>query len=212
LSLTPFSPEHVVGLIGLDARFSPLVDQMPDLNWRRRPNGFEGLFRMIVEQQLSVAAANTILGRVVAGLGTVTPEALLATSDEQLRGYGLSRPKVSYARGLAAAILDGHLDLGPLGELDSETAIGHLIALKGIGRWSAEVYLMFCEGHTDLFPAGDVALREALGWFEGLPERPAESEIAGLTLHWSPHRTLASHILWRWYGAVKRGEMVRILP
>jgi DNA-3-methyladenine glycosylase II len=211
LSLTLFPEDHIAGLTALDTRFAQLVALMPDLSWRRRPNGFEGLFRMIVEQQLSVAAANTILGRVVTGLGGSTPQAVLAAEDETLRSYGLSRPKISYAKNLARAVVEGELDFATIDLMDSEAAIAKLTALKGIGRWSAEVYLMFCAGHADLFPGGDIALREALGWFAGLDERPPEIEIARLTSHWSPHRTLASHVLWRWYGAVKRGEMQRVL-
>lgn len=208
-SHTPLDPEHLAHLAERDPRLKPLTGHFAHIQYRKRPGGFPALFGLIVEQQLSVKAADTIFGRVRDGLGDITPQALLAHDEDLLRGYGLSRPKIAYARALADAFHIGGFDTAALETLTIEDAASRLIALKGIGRWTAEVYLMFSEGRLDLFPVGDVALREAVGWLDHLPERPNEAYCAERALDWSPYRTIAAHLLWAWYGAVKRGEMAR---
>jgi DNA-3-methyladenine glycosylase II len=207
--INPLDPEHLAHLAERDPRLKPLTEHFSHIQYRKRPGGFPALLGLIVEQQLSVKAADTIFGRVRDGLGDITPQALLAHDEDSLRGYGLSRPKISYARALAEAFHTGGFDTDALSNLDIEEAASRLVALKGIGRWTAEVYLMFSEGRLDLFPVGDVALREAVGWLDHLPERPNEAYCAERALDWSPYRTIAAHLLWAWYGAVKRGEMAR---
>lgn len=205
----PLDPEHLSHLADRDPRLKPLTEQFAHIQHRRRPGGFPALLGLIVEQQLSVKAADTIFGRVRDGLGEITPQSLLAHDEDALRGYGLSRPKIAYARALAEAFHTGGFDTDTFEPLTIEDAAARLVALKGIGRWTAEVYLMFSEGRLDLFPVGDVALREAVGWLDNLPERPNEAYCAERALDWSPYRTIAAHLLWAWYGAVKRGEMKR---
>jgi DNA-3-methyladenine glycosylase II len=205
----PLDPEHLAHLAERDPRLKPLTKHFAHIQHRKRPGGFPALLGLIVEQQLSVKAADTIFGRVRDGLGDITPQTLLAHDEDLLRGYGLSRPKIAYARALADAFHTGGFDTTTLETLPIEDAADRLIALKGIGRWTAEVYLMFSEGRLDLFPVGDVALREAVGWLDNLPERPNEAYCTERALDWSPYRTIAAHLLWAWYGAVKRGEMAQ---
>lgn len=207
----PLDPGHLAHLAQRDSRLRPLTEAFSHLEYRLREGGFSALLRLIVEQQLSVKAADTILGRVHAGLEDISPQALLAHDEDRLRGYGLSRPKITYARALAEAFHTGGFDADALRALPLDEAAERLIALKGIGRWTAEVYLMFSEGRLDLFPVGDVALREAVGWLDGLAERPNEAYCAERARAWSPYRSVAAHLLWAWYGAVKRGEMTRDL-
>ncbi len=211
MAVTPLDPDHLRHLAQVDERLAPLTERFSHLTYRLRPAGFEALLRLIVEQQLSVRAAETILSRVHAGLGDISPRALLEHEAEALRGYGLSRPKISYARALAEAIDSGAFDPTTLPALSTEDAAVRLMALKGIGRWTAELYLMFSEGRLDLFPTGDIALREAVGWLDGLEQRPDEVYCAGRAEAWAPYRSVAAHLLWAWYGAVKRGEMSRNL-
>lgn len=179
---------------------------LPPFEWRLRPGGFEGLFRMIVEQQVSVAAAASIWRRVCEGLGEVTPERLLAHEPETLRTFGLSGQKARYGREIALAHVEGRIDLNGLNALSDDEAVLALTAIKGVGRWTAETYLMFCEGRTDVFPGGDVALQEAMRWADGLDVRPNEKAAYLRAEAWRPHRGVAAHLLWAWYGAVKRGE------
>jgi len=208
---SPLDPLHLAALAAADPKFKPLTERFGHIVYRQREGGFPALLRLIVEQQLSVKAADTITARLHAGLGDVSPKALLAHDEDLMRGYGLSRPKIAYARALASAIDSGAFDADGLRDLDTEAAAQALIALKGIGRWTAEVYLMFCEGRLDLFPVGDVALREAAGWLDGLDARPNEAWCAERALVWSPYRSIAAHLLWAWYGAVRRGEASRDL-
>jgi DNA-3-methyladenine glycosylase II len=176
--------------------------EAPALSWRVRPGGFEGLVWMIVGQQVSTASAAAIWARFEAGLGAVTPETVRVRDIEGLRSLGLSLPKARYVHALAEAGFDATTVSG----LDDAGATEALTALKGIGRWTAEVYLMFCEARPDIFPSGDVALQEAMRWADGLAERPGPDRVAARALAWGPHRSTAAHLLWAWYGAVRRGE------
>lgn len=181
---------------------------MPIFDWRTRIGGFEGLFRMIVEQQVSLASAAAIWKRTVDGLeGVVTPQAVLARDIETLRSFGLSGQKARYAHEIARAQTEGRIDFDHLGRLSDAEATAALVAIKGVGRWTAETFLMFCEGRTDVFPAGDIALQEAMRWADGAALRPNEKQAYIRAERWAPHRSVAAHLLWGWYGAVKRGEI-----
>ncbi len=209
--MTPLDPDHLAALIAADPKLEPIIRHFSHITWRRREAGFSALLGLIVEQQLSVQAANTIIARMHAGLGDVSPAVVLDHDIELMRGYGLSRPKIAYARALAEAFHAGTIDPVALAEMETEMAAKTLIGLKGIGRWTAEVYLMFSEGRLDLFPVGDIALREAVGWIDGLDARPNEAYCAERARVWSPYRSLVSHLLWAWYSAVRRGEMSKDL-
>jgi len=175
----------------------------PDFAWRVRPGGFAGLTRMIVEQQVSVASAAAIWRRVQAGLGEVAPEAILARDDDALRGLGLSRPKVRYVRGLAEAVVSGALDFDRLPALSDAEATKALTALKGVGAWTAETFLMFCLGRLDMFPSADIALQEAHRAASGAQVRPSSAELAERALAWRPYRSTAAHLLWAYYGVLR---------
>jgi DNA-3-methyladenine glycosylase II len=173
--------------------------------WRVRPRGFVGLTTMVVEQQVSVAAAAAIWRRFEAGLGgAVTPAAVLAADETVLRGFGLSGQKARYVRAIAEV---GDL-FDQLHAMGDDEAVAHLMAIKGVGRWTAEAYLLFCEGRRDFLPAADIALQEAVRLLEGAESRLSEKALYQRAQAWSPHRGVASLLLWAYYTAVKKGEIV----
>lgn len=195
-------------LAGADPALARAHAQTPPFEWRLRPGGYEGLFRMIVEQQVSVAAAASIWKRVVEGLeGQVTPDAVLARDVETLRAFGLSGQKARYGQEIALAHVEGRIDFDHLERLDDAEAIAALVAIKGVGKWTAETFLMFCEGRLDVFPGGDVALQEAMRWADRIDVRPNEKQAYARAEIWRPHRGVAAHLLWGWYGGVRRGEI-----
>ncbi len=208
----PLTPVEIAAareaLIDLDPALSRAHAQTPAFDWRVRTGGFEGLFHMIVDQQVSVASAAAIWARVATGLdGAVTPERVLATDIEVLRGFGLSIQKATYGHEIARAQVEGRIDFDHLERLSDQEAIARLVAIKGVGKWTAETFLMFCEGRQDVFPGGDIALQEAIRWADGAPLRPNEKQAWARAEIWSPHRSVAAHLLWGWYGAVKRSEV-----
>lgn len=195
-------------LVALDPALERAHLAMPVFEWRTRTGGYEGLFRMIVEQQVSLASAAAIWKRVTEGLdGELTPERVLATDIEALRGMGLSIQKATYGHEIARAHVEGRIDFDHLERLSDQEATARLVAIKGVGRWTAETFLMFCEGRTDVFPAGDIALQEAMKWADRAILRPREKDAYLRSEAWKPHRSVAAHLLWGWYGAVKRGEV-----
>jgi DNA-3-methyladenine glycosylase II len=178
----------------------------------RRPPGYETLLRTIVGQQVSVAAANSIWAKIEAVLGAASDPLLLAAApDEALRGAGLSRQKIGYARSLAGLVASGELDLSTLPQ-DDEAAIAALTAIKGIGRWSAEIYLLFAEGRPDIWPAGDLAVQIEVGHLLGLDARPAEKATRALAEGWRPHRGAAAVFAWHHYGERIRSGAKAALP
>jgi len=199
-------------LVAADPALVRVDAQTPPLEWRLRVGGFEGLFRMIVEQQVSVASAASVWARLRDGMGGITPELLLAHDLDQLRGMGLSRQKATYGQGIARAQIAGEIDLEHLANLDDEAAIASLTALKGVGLWTAEAYLMMCEGRLDVFPGGDVALQEAIRWADGAEVRPDQKGAYARAEIWRPYRAVATHMLWAWYTGVKRGEIALDAP
>ena len=166
---------------------------------RARPSGFPALLRIIVEQQLSVASARAIWGRLEGILGAVTPERLLSFDDVMLRSAGLSRPKLVYARGLADAVMSGDLDSGRLAMLDDEAAIEELVRIKGIGRWTAEIYLLSALGRPDVWPVDDLAIATAAGRVKGLDARPTRAELLAMGEAWRPWRSVAARLLWHYF-------------
>jgi DNA-3-methyladenine glycosylase II len=168
---------------------------------RIREPGYETLLRTIVGQQVSVAAAASIWTKLAAGVGDLTqPDIVAAASDEALRAAGLSRQKASYARSLAEEVSSGRLDLTAL-PADDEEAIAQLVRVKGIGRWSAEIYLLFAEGRRDIWPAGDLAVQIEIGRIMGHAERPSEKQTREIAEAWRPHRGAAAILAWHHYKA-----------
>lgn len=187
----------------LDPALEPLHAALPPFEWRVRPAGFHGLAKMIVEQQVSVASAAAIWARLEARLCVVSPRAVLAVPPEELLACGLSRPKLRYLLALA----ETEVDFERLRGLEDEAAIAVLTGLKGVGRWTAETYLMFCEGRLDVFPAGDIALQEAMRWADRAEVRPGEKGAYLRAERWRPYRGVAAHLLWGGYRALRRGEL-----
>ena len=197
-----------LALVALDRAVTRAAAVSPAVERRVGEGGMRGLFPLSVDQQVSLASAAAIWKRVEAGLdGEVTPEAVLARDVETLRTFGLSIHKARYAHEIARAQTDGRIDFDHLERLSDEEAVAALVAIKGIGKWTAETFLMFCEGRTDLFPAGDVALQEAMRWADGSGARPNEKAACARAEIWRPHRGVAAHLLWGWDGGVKRGEI-----
>jgi DNA-3-methyladenine glycosylase II len=178
---------------------------------RIRARGYETLLRTIVGQQVSVAAAQSIWNRLEAALGTLDPATLAAATDEVLRAAGLSRQKAAYARSLAEAVTSGRLDLTAL-PADDEAAIADLVRVNGIGRWSAEIYLLFAEGRPDIWPAGDLAVQIEIGHLLGLEARPSEKLTRKLAEPWRPHRGALAVFAWHHYGVRRTKSAASGLP
>ncbi len=166
---------------------------------RSTPDGFAGLLHTIVCQQVSAAAGRAILGRLEAAVRPMTPKALLKLDDEALRGVGLSRPKVRYCRGLAEDLTSGRLDLAAIRDLGDAEAIERITRVKGLGRWSAECYLLFALKRADIWPADDLAVQTAIQRLKGLEARPATKEMDRLAEPWRPYRSAAARLLWHTY-------------
>lgn len=168
---------------------------------RERPPGFATLLRIILGQQVSVQAAASMWRRLEEGMGgMIDPAAFVAHDDEAMRSWGLSRQKRGYARALAEALSSGALDLARIGRMRDADAIAALVTVKGIGVWTAEIYLLFALGRGDAFPAGDLALRVGYQRLKGLAEAPSTSALRDLTEPWRPHRGAAAHLLWHSYA------------
>lgn len=167
---------------------------------RIRERGYRTLLRTIVGQQVSVAAAASVWRKLEELLGAaIPPETLLAADFDALRACGLSRQKQGYARSLCELVATGELDLDSLPG-DDEEAIEQLVRIKGIGRWSAEIYLLFAEGRPDIWPAGDLAVQAGLARILSLPERPSEKETRALAEGWRPHRGSVAILTWHCYN------------
>jgi DNA-3-methyladenine glycosylase II len=166
---------------------------------RIRPRGYETLLRTIVGQQVSFKAAASIWAKLEGGLGDLSqPDTILRSNEDELRSYGLSRQKQSYALSLAALVASGELDLANL-PADDEAAITLLTKAKGIGRWSAEIYLLFAEGRPDIWPAGDLAVQVDVGKVLGWAERPGEKQLREVAEAWRPHRGAVAIFAWHHY-------------
>jgi len=168
---------------------------------RIRERGYATLLRTIIGQQVSTKAAESVWRKLEGIVGMLTdPNNIARANDEQLREAGLSRQKASYARSLAEEVTSGRLDLDNL-PVDDEEAIAALVSIKGIGRWSAEVYLLFAEGRTDIWPAGDLAVQIEVGRILGLEARPSEKLTRELAEAWRPHRGAAAIFTWHHYNS-----------
>ena len=192
---------HVEALASREPAFAGVVERHGIPEPRSSVRGAETLLRTIVGQQVSVAAARSMWTKLEAAFGSPPDLAkLLAASDEELRAAGMSRQKAGYIRSLAGLVLSGELDLGTLPE-DDEEAIALLTKIKGIGRWSAEIYLLFAEGRADVFPAGDLAVLVEIGRLLGLPEKPSEKQLRELAEPWRPYRGAAAVLAWHSYNS-----------
>lgn len=186
-------------LAELEPRFAAAIAHVGYPEPRIRDRGYETLLRTIVGQQVSFKAAAAVWGKLEAARGDMTdPCAVIEASFDELRACGLSRQKQGYARSLAELVKSGALDLHNL-PADDEEAIALLTQVKGIGRWSAEIYLLFAEGRPDIWPAGDLAVQIDVGAIMGLAERPGEKQVREIGEAWRPHRGAAAVFAWHHY-------------
>jgi DNA-3-methyladenine glycosylase II len=192
---------HVEELASREPAFARVVEQHGVPEPRKSEPGAHTLLRTIVGQQVSVAAARSMWAKLEAVFGSPPDlNLLLAASDEEMRTAGISRQKAGYIRSLAELVTSGELDLANLPE-DDEEAIALLTKIKGIGRWSAEIYLLFAEGRADVFPAGDLAVMIELGRLMGLDEKPSEKKLRELAETWRPYRGAAAVLAWHSYNS-----------
>ena len=196
--------EGAAYLAGVEPRFASALELCGPLPLRRRADGFEALLSAIVSQQVSVAAADAIWGRLKAARLT-GPRKVARASDEDLRACGLSRQKARYARALAGA----GIDYRRLRTAPTDDVVETLVAVPGIGRWTAEIYAMFSLGRADVFAPGDLALQEAVRLLFDAPERPTEKQLREMAEPWSPWRAVAARLLWAYYRAAKDREGIR---
>jgi DNA-3-methyladenine glycosylase II len=181
--------------------FAAVVERFGIPDPRRSEPGAHTLLRTIVGQQVSVAAARSMWSKLEGAYGSPPDlEALLNASDEDLRVAGISRQKAGYVRSLAGLVLSGELDLHALPS-DDEEAIAELVKIKGIGRWSAEIYLLFAEGRADVWPAGDLAVQIEIGRLFGIDGKPSEKKLRELAEGWRPHRGAAAILAWHSYNS-----------
>jgi DNA-3-methyladenine glycosylase II len=193
--------EHVEALAEREPAFARVVEKHGVPDPRTSARGAQTLLRTIVGQQVSVAAARAMWAKLEAAFGSPPDlHKLLAANDEELRAAGMSRQKSGYIRSLAELVISGELDLEKLPE-DDEEAVALLTRIKGIGRWSAEIYLLFAEGRADIFPAGDLAVMVELGRLMGLPERPSEKQLREIAEGWRPYRGAAAILAWHSYNS-----------
>src|SRR5262245_59212435 len=189
-------------LASREPAFARVVETHGHPEPRSSDPGVTTLLRTIVGQQVSVAAARAMWAKLETAFGSPPDlQLLLAASDEELRAAGMSRQKSGYIRSLAELVISGELDLGALPE-DDEATIAHLTRIKGIGRWSAEIYLLFAEGRSDVFPAGDLAVMVEIGRLMGLDDRPSEKQLRELAEAWRPYRGAAAVLAWHSYNTV----------
>jgi DNA-3-methyladenine glycosylase II len=192
--------EGLEALLAIDPRLRPIAAQSGPLPLRLAEPGFAGLAHIIVSQSVSRASAQAIWGRMCAADGPPSAEAYVALAPDAWRGFGLSRGKAETLLGVATAVAAKQVDLMDLGAKSPEEGLSRLQAFKGIGPWTAEVYLMFCCGHADLFPSGDVALQAAVGMGFEMETRPSARQVAALAAAWAPWRSVAARLFWSFYA------------
>ena len=196
---------HIEALIAIEPKFSAIYEQVgvPDL--RRNTGGFEQLLRAMIGQQLSVAAANSIWQRLI-DADLTTAEMLNAASDDILRAQGLSKQKIRYTRSL----IEHDIDFKALFTMSDEQVLEILTAVVGIGRWTAEMYLLFSLGRANVLAVDDLAIKVAAMDLLGLAERPTPKQLKKATENWSPHRSTASLLLWSHYGWLRNRKAVPV--
>ncbi len=197
---------HLDALVDSSPEFAHVRIAAGDVPLRWLDGGFHGLVWVITSQQISIAAGRAIYNRCETALGEVTAATVFEAQDETLRAAGFSAPKIRTLRAIAEAEKSGALDLDGLAHLNPTDAIAHLTAIKGIGPWTAEVYLLFALGHPDIMPAKDVALQEAARLAFGLPERPTDKMLDTMAQAWRPYRSAAARLLWAYYRVAKNGR------
>jgi DNA-3-methyladenine glycosylase II len=200
----------MAALLAQDPRLVPVLEKagMPGL--RRREAGYAGLCAIVCGQQLSPASAAAIRGRLFAAFDPFHHDTVRLARADKLKRLGLSAPKIKSIKAIGAAIAKGRIDLGAVARMEADEAHAALTALHGIGPWTADIYLLFCLGNADAWPAGDLALQESARVAFGLRQRPTTKVMTKLGEKWRPWRGVAAHLLWAYYHAVKRREGVSL--
>jgi DNA-3-methyladenine glycosylase II len=193
-------------LLAGDPRWQAVAEIAGPVPLRRRPGGLEGLVRIVMAQQLSTASAEAIWGRLRAAYEPFHHTALLRARTAKLQRIGLSAAKIKTVKAIARAIEDGAIDFDALAQMPADAAHEVLTSVHGIGPWTTDIYLLFCLGHGDAWPAGDLALQEAARLAFDLPSRPSAKEMIAQAEAWRPWRGVAARLLWTYYRVVKRRE------
>lgn len=186
-----------------DPDLGPIIKATPHVPLRRERKGFAGLARIIIGQHVSTASASAIHERFIAHINPLSPDTYINSSEKTRVAIGLTRAKQATLETVSRAIFSGELDLEAIEALPADKAIEELTKLKGIGPWTAEVYLLFCAGHPDIFAAGDLAIREAVRMVYEMDERPSEKQLRQIATKWSPNRGIATRLFWSYYEHVK---------
>lgn len=197
-------------LVAADPRLAAVREVAGPFSLRRREAGFAGLCAIVCGQQLSVAAAATIRDRLFAAFEPFHHDAVRAARADKLRRLGLSAAKIRSIKAIGKALSEGAIDLDAIATMEADAAHAALVALHGVGPWTADIYLLFCLGHADAWPAGDLALQEAARIAFGLRQRPDVKKFIKLAEPWRPYRGVAAHLLWAYYHAVKKRNVVPV--
>jgi DNA-3-methyladenine glycosylase II len=193
-------------LVLADPRLAPVATKAGRFPLRRREGGFAGLCAIVIGQQLSVARAAAISGRMMAAFDPFHHDAVRRARTDKLQRIGLSAAKIRTLKAIGKAVSSGDINLEALVHMDADDAHNALIKLHGIGPWTADIYLMVCLGHADAWPAGDLALQEAARHALNLRSRPDANKMIKLAEIWRPYRAVAAHLLWKYYGVIKGRE------
>jgi DNA-3-methyladenine glycosylase II len=197
-------------LIKIDPRLEPVAAKAGAFNLRRREGGYAGLCAIVCGQQLSVASAAAIRDRLFAAFDPFHHDAVRTARAGKLKRLGLSNNKIKAIKEIGKAVASGAIDLNAVGEIDADAAHALLTALHGVGPWTADIYLLFCLGHADAFPAGDLAVQEAARIALDLRKRPDAKALTKIAEAWRPWRGVAAHLLWAYYHAVKKRDVVPV--
>ena len=201
---------HLAGLLRRDRRLAAIAAKAGPFPPRRAAPGFAGLAQVICGQQLSVASASAIWGRFAALPGALDPAGYLRLGEAEIRASGFSAGKTRPGAALATALIAGVVVVDAVALMPAEEAVATLTRIKGVGPWTAEIYLMFCTGHPDVFPAGDLALQKAVAHGLGLDGRPTSKDLMAIAMAWSPHRHAAALLFWRYYAHLRNREGIAL--
>ena len=210
-----YAPEGLakgIPILAVEPVFAEILQRAGRPRFRRRRNGFGTLLHIILEQQVSIDAAAAMYKRLLGACHPLVPETFLALDDSTLRSCGFSRQKMGYARDFAKTIDSGKFDFVRLGAAEDAEALAELLSIKGIGRWSAEIYLLFALGRPDIWPAGDLGLQVAIGDHMGFGTRPDEVEMRRIGEPWRPWRSVAACLFWQAYLHARGRTAPRLSP
>ena len=199
-------------LIAADPRLASVAEKAGAVALRRREGGFAGLCAIVCGQQLSTASAAAIRSRLFAAFDPFHHDTVRRARADKLKRLGLSAPKIKSIKAIGKSVSEGQIDLDAVGNMDADVAHNALTALHGVGPWTADIYLLFCLGHSDAWPAGDLALQEAARIAFGLRKRPDVKKFVKMAEGWRPWRGVAAHLLWAYYHVVKRREGISLEP